>query len=47
MYYYEKENFQGGYDCCCGNYGECMKVIDDKGDIHTVVGIKFTIPCPN
>lgn len=31
---------------CCGNHGECMKVIDNDGIKHTVKGVKSPNPCP-
>ena len=31
---------------CCGNYGECMVVLNGTGTIIRVAGIKLTVPCP-
>ena len=31
---------------CCGNYGECMVVLNGTGTITRVAGIKLTVPCP-
>lgn len=31
---------------CCGNYGDCMYVLDKDGNPITIKGIKLSVPCP-
>lgn len=32
---------------CCGNYGDCMKVILPNGTMTVIRGIRFNSPCIN